>query len=107
MVGEILLVELIFTDTVERKLRPVVVLKEYKEDILIIPLTTNLKRKGILITNNDLKEGFLMKDSVAVTNKIFFLNKDIVIKKIGKLREEKIKEIKKEVCKELECYLLM
>jgi hypothetical protein len=41
----------------EFKGRPILVFREIdKNDLLVLPLTTNLKREGIIITNSDIKK---------------------------------------------------
>jgi len=103
VVGEIHLGTFFFSDFQQSKLRPVLVLKEYEEDVLVLPLTTSLRRKGIIVKNEDLTEGKLKKTSIVITNKPFFVNKGILIRKIGKLNETKFITIKESLCKELGC----
>jgi len=42
MVGKVLLANVYFTDLSSYKIRPIIVIKDMKEDILCLPLTTNL-----------------------------------------------------------------
>ena len=51
-----------------------------------------------LITNDDLKEGFLVKTSTLKVDSIFKVEKDLIYKKIGVLKEEKTDEIKSILC---------
>ena len=104
MVGEIFLAEIFFTDLSESKIRPVLIMKELdKEDIICLQLSTQFKDDRIVITNNDLIEGILKKNSVVVVPKNFTLNKKLLLRKIGKMKNEKFNEIFKKFCKEIGC----
>jgi len=61
MVGEIYLVRILFSDFTNSKVRPILIIKEYKEDVLALPLTTSLNRKGFTIQSEELVEGKLKK----------------------------------------------
>jgi mRNA interferase MazF len=104
MVGEIYLVRLLFSDFTDSKIRPVLVIKDYEEDVLVLPLTTSLNRKGIIIKSEELVEGELKKGSIVITNKPFFMSKSLLIRKIGKVSKDKFFSIKHELCNELNCY---
>jgi len=104
MVGEIYITKIFFTDLSEFKLRPVLIIKELdKNDIICLQLSTKIKKNRIIITNNDLAEGKLKKDSVVVIPKNFTLNKSLLIKKIAKISDIKFNIIKEKFCKELSC----
>ena len=47
-----------------------------------------------VISNDDLKEGFLVKTSMIKADSIFKVEKGLVYKKIGVLKDEKLNEIK-------------
>jgi len=64
MVGEIYLVRILFSDFTNSKVRPILIIKEYEEDVLALPLTTSLNRKGFTIKSEELVEGKLKKDSI-------------------------------------------
>ena len=61
MVGEIYLVRILFSDFTNSKVRPILIIKEYEEDVLALPLTTSLNRKGFTIQSEELVEGKLKK----------------------------------------------
>ena len=79
-------------------------IKDYEEDVLVLPLTTSLNRKGIIIKSEELVEGELKKGSIVITNKPFFISKSLLIRKIGKVSKDKFFSIKHELCNELNCY---
>ena len=91
--GEILLIPVPFSDLSTVKKRPVLVLSNNmynssNNDIIVIAITSNLKQNGIEISNSNLSEGFLPKNSIIKTDKIYTLEAGIVIKKIGKINND-------------------
>lgn len=104
MAQEIVLARIYFTDFSEFKIRPVLVLKNYqKEDFLYLPLSTNLNLDGIIITEEDLVEGFLREKSVVVIPKIGILHRDLVTVKIGVLNDLCFEDVMRKVCQSLDC----
>ena len=97
---DLLLVPFPFSDQSGRKVRPVIVISnnefnEYSEDIIVIGVTSNISRDRytIPLLNNNLDEGKLFtKCSVKVEN-LLKLDKDLIIKKIGKINKETLKNI--------------
>lgn len=103
MVGNIYLAKIYFTDLSKYKIRPVLVIKEMNEDCICLQLTSQMKDKRILITNNELSEGHLIKDSMVVVPKNFTLHKTILIKKIGKVNKALLNTIFRQFCDEIGC----
>jgi len=106
MVGNIYFIEMPYSDFREFKGRPVLVFREIdKNDFLILPLTTNLKRDGIIITNKDIKQGSLKKESVVIIPKITAIDHSLISNKnlIATLKDESFKNILEEICKKFEC----
>ena len=103
MVGKVLLANVYFTDLSSYKIRPIIVIKDMKEDILCFPLTTNLSAKGTKICNDDMEYGNLKKTSVVITPKILVLHKSVLLKEIGKIKAKKLIDIKNLLCQEMEC----
>jgi mRNA interferase MazF len=104
MVGKILLAKIYFTDRMDYKVRPILIIKEYlDEDLLFLPLTTNLNLNGVLIENNDLEDGYLRKPSVIIIPKIGIIHKSLILKKIGKLKKRLFQQIMERVCMDMEC----
>jgi len=95
-----------YSDFKHSKGRPVLVFREIdKNDILILPLTTNLKRDGVIITNDDIKKGSLKKKSVVIIPKITAIDNSLICDKniIATLKKESFEDILKEICIRLEC----
>jgi len=91
--GDIVLVEVPFTDKFEIKLRPALVLFEELGNVVIAGITSNFKMEGILLPKS---EGLIV-DSVLKLNYIFTVSKKRIRKVLTHLTEEK----KKEVCQDL------
>ena len=104
MVKKIYIARVYFTSMADYKERPIFVVKEYlKNDILYLPLTTNLKREGVLITNDDLEKGHLIQESVIIPSKLGVLSKKLLIKEVGMLKDETYRNIMKDLCNHFEC----
>ena len=103
MVGKIYLAKIYFTDLSEYKIRPVLVIKELDEDCICLQLTSKYKDNRLVISNFDIKDGILKKDSLIVVPKNFTLHKSIMFKYIAKIKKEKFQEIFKIFCKKISC----
>ena len=68
------------------------------DDCICLQLTSNLKQNRLIVSNNDLSNGSLKKDSLVVVPKNFTLHKSILIKYLATIKEEKLFEIKKIFC---------
>ncbi|MEA3289184.1 MAG: growth inhibitor PemK [Campylobacterota bacterium] len=78
MVKSIYFVKVPYSDFSEFKGRPILVFKELENDFLFLPLTSNLKREGILLINNDLESGSLKKESIVIVPKINAIDKNLI-----------------------------
>lgn len=106
MVGGIYFISMPYSDFKNAKARPVLVFKAIdKNDLLVLPLTTNLQREGILITNKDIRDGSLKKDSVIIVPKLTAIDASLILgsKFIATLRENSFEKVKKELCVKLGC----
>ena len=97
---ELLLVPFPFSDQSGRKIRPVIVISNnsfnsHSEDVIVVGATSNVKREryALPMMNKDLEEGKLFTDCMIKVENILRLEKGLIIKKIGKVNEEKLKEI--------------
>jgi mRNA-degrading endonuclease toxin of MazEF toxin-antitoxin module len=106
MVGGIYFIQMPYSNFREFKGRPVLVFRQLdKSDLLVLPLTTNLKRKGIVINNDDIEDGSLKKDSVVVVPKITAIDFELITqsRKIATLKEKTFQKILQEICTKFEC----
>lgn len=101
--GEIVFVPFPFTDLTTTKKRPVLVISrtDYNRmsaDIITCGITSNIKETdySVLIESKDLIKGFLPQPSRIKINTIFTLEKSIVIKSFGKVKENIMKKVKEE-----------
>jgi mRNA interferase MazF len=97
---DLLLVPFPFSDQLGRKVRPVIVISnnnfnENSEDIIVIGVTSNPSkdRYTLPLSNKDLDEGKLFTPSYVKVENILKLDKELIIKKIGKITKEKFKQI--------------
>ena len=101
---DLLLVPFPFSDQSGRKVRPVVVISndefnENSEDLLVVGVTSNIfrDRYSIILTNDDLEEGRLVTLCCVKSENILKIDKEFVIKKIGKIRKNKLDPVKKKI----------
>ena len=97
---DLLIVPFPFSDQSGRKVRPVVVISHdsfnsYSEDVIVIGVTSNIKKEryALPLTNADLNEGNLFTGCMIKVENILRLEKGLIIKKIGKINEDKLNEI--------------
>jgi mRNA interferase MazF len=100
--GDILLVPFPFSDQSGRKVRPVIVISnnnfnKKSGDLITIGITSNMSKDKytLKLNNKELKEGKLFSQCCIKVENILRLDKYLIIKKIGKVKKEKIKEILK------------
>jgi len=106
MVGSIYFIMMPYSDFKVFKGRPVLVFKELgKDDVLILPLTTNLTREGVIITKDDLKKGSIKKDSVVIVPKLTAIDSSLIQEDnfIARLKTKSFKKIHTEICLKFEC----
>lgn len=95
--GDVVLAKVQFTDTFEIKSRPVVVLFEEYDNIVVAGVTSNLAMDGIPLT----KEEGAVKDSIIKLNYIFTISKNMVSKVLFHLKPQKKRIIHQELLKKL------
>ena len=106
MVGSIYFIQMPYSDFREFKGRPVLVFSVIdKNDVLILPLTTNLKREGVVITSKDIEKGALKKESVVIVPKITAIDAGLITssRKIATLKNKSFEKVLAEMCHQLEC----
>ncbi len=97
---DILLIPIPFTDLQAVKRRPVVVLSNdlYNracEDVIIAAITSNIRNTqyGITFNKEDLLEGNIQRTSQIRIDKIYTLNKKIILRRFGVLKQDKYKDV--------------
>ncbi len=98
--GDIVILELPFTDLLGSKLRPVLVLNavDLGDDIIVAKITSSPGKHRVPITQSDLTIGRLKKEpSYIDCSSIFTVGKKLVVKVIGKLTVEALAKVKREL----------
>ncbi len=98
--GDIVILELPFTDLLGSKLRPVLVLNaiDLGDDIIVAKITSFPGLRRVPITQSDLATGRLKKEpSYIDCSSIFTVEKKLVIKVVGRLAEEALLKVKEEL----------
>ena len=97
MQRDLLLVPFPFSDQSGNKVRPVMVVSnkefnEHSDDILVIGITSNISRGKytLSLSSNDLEEGKLYSKCCIKAENILKIEKNLVVKKIGKIKETKL-----------------
>ena|SRR4030042_5003304 len=92
---DIVLIPIPFTDLASQKKRPAIIIScdkynEANEDIVVVALTSNIETRDftITLTSNDLENGTLKVTSMIRVDKIYTLNKSIVIKTFGRVKPD-------------------
>jgi len=97
--GDVVLTQIQFIDTFEIKTRPVVVLFEEFNNIIVAGITSSNKMQGIPLTK---KEGAI-KESVIKLNYIFTVSQKMIKRTLFHLSKEKKKQIFNALIKKLNC----
>lgn len=81
-----------FSDLQRRKARPAIIVSNNRynqrsDDVVAVPLTSNLRpsEHSLPVTSRDMESGELVMDSNARVDKIFSVEKSIIVKRIGKI----------------------
>ncbi|MDG7011554.1 MAG: type II toxin-antitoxin system PemK/MazF family toxin [Nitrososphaerota archaeon] len=99
--GEVVLVPFPFTDLSQIKRRPVLVLSSQKhnrtsKDFISCGITSNLenRRNSVLLDPSEMTEGSIPVRSRIKYDKIFTLEKGLVLKGLGKVSPQKLAKVK-------------
>ncbi|MHA1673678.1 MAG: type II toxin-antitoxin system PemK/MazF family toxin [Promethearchaeota archaeon] len=98
---DLLLLPFPFSNHSGNKVRPVVVISKSSfnaksQDVIVAAVTSNISGQNkVLLTSEDLIEGFLKQDSCVKVENILKISKMLVIKKIGRINSAKHQEIVK------------
>lgn len=98
--GDIIVVPFPFSDLSNSKRRPALVLADLiGDDIILCQITSkNIKDNySIPIINDDFSSGSLHQNSNIRPNRIFTADKNIILKKVGKIKQSKFVEVSQTV----------
>jgi mRNA interferase MazF len=99
--GEVIVLPFPYTDLSSAKKRPALVIATLKgNNIILAQITTNQRNDEDLIslTKNDFASGFLKCNSFIMASLIFTADSSRVEYKVGRLKQEKIKEVQNKLC---------
>ena len=91
-----------FSDQSGKKVRPVLVISnndfnKASEDLVVVGITSNIFRDKYTspLKSEDLDEGYLVTESCIKVESILKIDKGLIIKEIGKVTKNKLKEVNK------------
>lgn len=100
---DIVLIPIPFTDLTSQKKRPAVVISgdnyhKTHEDVVVVALTSNVESRDftIMLSNDNLEKGSLKVTSMIRVDKIYTLNKSIIIKTFGRVKSDVLSKIKQQ-----------
>lgn len=103
---EIVLLPYPFSDLEGTKVRPAIVVSNNifnrkSDDCIMVPLTTVIKDEpySVIINQEDLTSGKLLKPSRVRADKIFTVEKDLIMMKICVINDKTFEKIKGEIVK--------
>ena len=97
--GDIVLIPVPFSDLSASKKRPVLIISNdnyntTSPDMIVVAITSNLVQPGIPLFNSDLIKGQLPKSSIIRCDKIYSLDRNIIVKSIGSVSDTIIDSVK-------------
>ena len=97
--GDIILIPVPFSDLTASKKRPGLVISNdnynnANPDMIVVAITSSLIQPGIPLSNSDLTQGQLPKPSIIRCDKIYSLDKNIIVKSIGHVSTSIIDTVK-------------
>lgn len=99
--GDVVVLPFPFTDLTASKKRPAIILSDlYGDDYIMLQITSqNVKDSyAIPLLQSDFSSGTLYQNSNIRPNKIFTLDKNLILYKTGHLTSDKLNECIKKVC---------
>ena len=101
--GDLVLLSYPFSNLEGKKVRPALIISnnifnKKSDDCILVPLTSVIKNEfySILINQDDLADGKLMKISRIRVDKIFSAEKRLIRMKIGKINKDTFEKVKRE-----------
>lgn len=98
--GDIVLMDFSYSNLQRSKFRPALVISNSRYnsnslDVIVLRITSKPKKEWVIkMTNKDVASGSLVVESYVKVDSIFTIEKEMVAKVVGKLKKEKVKEVK-------------
>ena len=106
---DIVIIPIPFTDLASQKKRPAVIISSdaynnVNEDIVVVALTSNVEPRNftVILNSDDLEDGILKVTSMIRVDRIYTLNKSIVLKTFGRVKPYILAKIKETILKLIE-----
>ena len=99
--GEVVVLPLPYTNLSTTKKSPALVVATLKGNNIILAQITTIKRDDedlISLTKKDFLSGFLKQNSFIMPSIVFTAETSTIAYRIGKLKQEKVKEVEKKLC---------
>jgi len=94
--GEVVVVPFPFSDLSQFKRRPAIIITDLTGDDLILCQITSqsiFDKYAIPLSDDDFQKGSLKRKSNIRPNRIFTADSHIILYKVGRIRDDKIKEV--------------
>ncbi|MDO8634006.1 MAG: type II toxin-antitoxin system PemK/MazF family toxin [archaeon] len=102
--GDIVVADLLFAEQIGIKRRPALVISnsnynKNSEDVILLKITSSAPKTkyDVLLSNKDLKKGNLKTESSVMADNPVTTYKKMIEAKIGKISEQKLKEVKQKL----------
>lgn len=102
--GDVVLLRFPFSDLSSSKQRPVLVLSKASynrasPDLVVCAITSNLANAAhsVYLEQEDMESGTLPKPSRVKVDKVFCASKDLVRKRVGRVRAEVVAQVRREL----------
>jgi mRNA interferase MazF len=106
---DIVIIPIPFTDLTSQKKRPAIIISSdaynnTNEDIVVVAVTSNVEPRNftVILNSDDLEDGILKVTSMIRVDKIYTLNKSIVLKTFGRIKPHIFTKIKESILKLIE-----
>ena len=99
--GEVVVLPFPYTNLSDIKKRPALIVAKLKGDNVILAQITSVKREDedmVSLTKKDIHSGSLKHDSFIMPSILTTAESSSILYKIGKIKQEKIKEVEKKLC---------
>src|SRR3989344_4683529 len=97
---DIFIVPFPFSNHQEKKRRPALILSNTafnhsSDDVIVCAITSNIQKNkyGVLVTTDDLEEGIFPRESLIKPENMVYLEKILLLKKVGTLRKENFAKV--------------
>jgi len=101
---DLLLVPFPFSDQSGRRVRPVIVISnnsfnEYSDDVLVVGVTSNISKDKYTLsfTDRDIEDGRLFTKCCIKIENLLKIDKELVIKKIGRIKKDTLNKISNKI----------